>query len=178
MHFKKYVIPTRNMLSSYYISLLFATLIFRLQPFNTFILSVQDFVQASMTRILNTDNANTTTIVWFSLVVVCFLVVFLIKIFIVDPVGLSIQDETGMNIWEKIILSCIIIGAFLYYVNDYFSVAMPSEFAPIIRQFFGDKMISGIDAMRIAAFVWNILPLMAIFVITKIKTAAPAPAAH
>lgn len=130
---------------------------------------MQDFVQASMARVFNIPDTNSSAIFWFSLVVVCFFVMFLIKVLIVDPIHLSIEDESGVNAWEKVFFSFMTLGAFLYYVNDYFGIAMPTGFSPIVRQILGDRMISGPDALRLSAILWNLGPLLTIFFIVRTK---------
>lgn len=130
---------------------------------------MQDFVQASMARVFNVPDTNSSAIFWFSLVVVCFFVMFLIKVLIVDPIHLSIEDESGVNAWEKFSFFFVIVGAFLYYVNDYFSIAMPNGISSIVRQVLGDRTISGPDALRLSSLLWNLGPLFVIFVIVRTK---------
>lgn len=161
--------PTRGLLSAYYISVLFATLLFRLDFFKEIVFNGQKFVRELLNQLFKVGPAGQDWAVWFSLFIVCFVVVFLIKEYIVEPIRMYVEDESGVSSWETIIFMIIVVGSLVYYVNYYFRIPMPLDIADTARRLLGDASISSFDQMKTAEIVWNIAPLVVLYLIIRSK---------
>lgn len=171
--------PTRGLLSAYYISVLFSTLLFRLDFFQEWVRTGQKFVREIMLDTFKASPTSQDWISWFALFFVCFGVVFIIKGYVVEPIRIFIEDESGVNTWETIFFLTVVFGALIYYINEYFRVPMPSSiFVDTVRQLLGDTSISSISQLRTATVLWNIAPLLVIYLIVRARGGAIPPPAH
>ncbi len=154
----------RRLLSAYFISILFSTLLFRLSFFRGLIRKGRDVMESFIT---NLTNQNVSELIsWISLISVCFLIVFTIKRFIVEPMGLYMDADEDLTRLESGILLILIAGSLIYYVNIYFGQSMPSNSPEIIQSLLvgeGGKYESLIPVL------WNIGPLVYLYATYKDK---------
>lgn len=149
---------TRSNLSAFYISILFATLLFRLSFMQTFIGSLWNIMYEILGDFTNTT---ATWLSYSSLVLTCLLIVCLIKVYIVDSLQIHITDETGVNAWELLFLIILVFGSLLYYISFYFAHPYPSQ---VIAEVFGNT-----SRGLLVPAIWNLGPLLCFFFILKSK---------
>jgi hypothetical protein len=161
----------RGTLSSYFISVLFTTLLFKQSFFFDWIRSTREFLSDFITRMLNVRASDWGT--YISLVLICFFVVILVKMLIVDPIKFYIEDESGVNSWEILLFFIMVFGSFIYYINDFFKIAMPADVPKIVRVWLGDSsVVESVSDLQFASAFWSIGPLLVLFLIIRGKKAA------
>ena len=117
----------RQVLSSYYVAILISFFIFR--PAESLVYTwAQWFISAIETFSGYIIAGNGPT--WLVLFAVSFFITFLIKNVIVDYLGMSV-DDTGGNYGELGFALLLIVGMYIYMMNDVFSAQpMPAEWLP------------------------------------------------
>lgn len=162
MNLKTELRPTRSLISAYYISILFSTLIFRLEFSKTLVAAGQDLFASFL---VNLTNSQASWISWTALFLTCFLIVFAIKQFIVNPIQLYITDESeNINEFETFFFTLFVTGALIYYINVYFGQPMPPGIPNGIRDLFGEG-----NARYQVDWLWNLGPLVMLWFIVRTK---------
>ena len=165
----------RGVLSSYYISILIA--FFLLTLIQNFYTNWVTIVAEYFTLWFNYDWQFDGRI-WYIFIFVSLVLVMLIRQFIVEPLGFLVDTEEGTG-WEAFILAFILIGFYIYLLNQIFSYAMPRQWwmpEGLIR-FLGGYRNTYTPAISKAAYVetwqviswfWFIAPLAMIYIRQKI----------
>jgi hypothetical protein len=167
---------SRKNLSSFYVAAVFSFLFFQLTA---------GTVRQAVVNLANflTNNANgdfsTSPNIWLVFFGFCFVATFLIKKFVITPLGFF-TDEEEAKWWDLAILVFLVFGFFVFVLNQTFSFAMPREFFNLtfIKLFGGyknavapgtpqsEEELSGWFFVR--AF-WYIAPLAWLFFRTKVQ---------
>jgi hypothetical protein len=165
--------PTRKTFSSYYIASIFAFFLFQLIP--NAIIKWSNWIASSLTTIFKVDLQDNNKL-WLVFFVTTFFITFLIRRFLVQPLGFFISDE-GAPYWELFILFFIVLGFNIYLLNQVFSQPMPTGWMPQGLIYFLDggkntyTSSSDVAVKNTWSFVpwfWHIFPLAFMFVRTKL----------
>lgn len=165
--------PTRQLLTGYLISLLIlVTLLLRVEQIRNIISNIKNFAVLFLGKI--TPSLSADWISWLSVILTCFLILFLIKKIFVDALHLHSDDESGRNAWESGVFSIAVFGAFIYYVNTYFNLTMPNVIWQPIRLVLGDAQVRdpGVELIWTAGMM-----LILFFVATTARSHRTIPAA-
>ncbi len=74
---------------------------------------------------------------WMVLVLAALIIITILKLFIVDPLELHVNDKESRG-WQVYVFAAIVLGLFLYILNLSFTQAMPQEIPEFII-----KMVEG-----------------------------------
>ena len=162
---------TRANISSYYIALLFGVLFFQQDWFRNTINVAREYVLKVFQAINKGGSFSEWTGYWI-LLFVCFFVVFLLRMVVVKPSNLFMNNETARDNFESLPFFILILGAFLYYINVYFGDVMPREIPSVMRTALGaenDKVFANI--------VWNTFPIIMFYLINRHSKKAASEAA-
>ena len=171
---------TRSLLSGYYVSVMIGFFLFELirEP----IVSIWTTWFVSFLKSIFGIDATTTGMSWLALLFVCFVIVFMIRRFIVEVLNLYSNDE-DYNEGEKVILLLLILGFFIYVVNSVFRQPMPSGWFPdVVIMLFGgqsdtssvlNSTVEGRNTWTIVPWLWTIGPVAFMYfrtIAAKFKT--------
>jgi hypothetical protein len=161
---------TVALLSAYYVSVLLFMVLLKLSFIRDFVATAQIWL-ASVIK--TASNANLESWYWVCLVLASFIVVFLIKKFIVEPLGLYVNDESSSGI-PVFVLALIVLGCFLYYINTALTQPMPAYFPGFLVQLLGGDQNTYVDTnaaqenvFSIASIIWNIGPIVYLLFINQ-----------
>ncbi len=148
----------RSLLSGYYVSILISFFLFQLIKESIVNLWTTWFISflAAAFKI----NATTSGATWLSLVFICFIVVFVIRRFVVEVLNLY-SDNESYKPWESGVLLILVAGYFIYVVNKVFSQPMPSAWFPdfLVKLLGGNG--EGIEVVALSVEeknAWTIVP--------------------
>ncbi len=168
---------SRGLLSAYYIAVLISYPLFRL---------IKDSINVWVTWLISAIKVSTGATLqgnaplWLSLFFVCFAITFLIRKFIVQPLGFYINDEgaTNVELWVTLFL---ILGAYIYFINQVFSQPMPTELPVWIMKLvdgykhtFVTTSVTSIEENNtwvIVPWLWNIAPIAFMYFNVRLKKA-------
>jgi hypothetical protein len=162
---------TRANISSYYIALLFGVLFFQQEWFRGIINVIRDYIL----KVFQAINKGASFSEWTGysiLLVSCFIVVFLLRLIVVKPANLLMNDETARDNFESLPLFVLVLGAFLYYINIYFGDIMPREIPEVVRVTLG-----GAADKSVATTIWNTFPIVMFYLINRHRRKVSAEAA-
>ncbi|MEI6728294.1 MAG: hypothetical protein WCK98_01500 [bacterium] len=116
----------RKILSTYYIAVVFSYFIFRvIAPFiTTWVRESARFLTQN-----TTFNFIESGRFWLFFLFFCFIITFLIRRFVVEPLGFFIEEEGDDTWWENVIMAILILGLYIYLLNQLFTFPMP-EWTP------------------------------------------------
>lgn len=157
---------TRGLLSAYYVSILLSTQLFKIEAIKEVVVQGQDVISSLLTSL---TEVQAQWVTWSSIFLAAFILVFLIKKYLVESIGLYIQDEEGVDSWEMVAFTILVTGSLAFYVNQYFAVAMPEAVPTYVRNFLGD------GDWRSVEWLWSIAPIFVLYFVTKRKEAYTAP---
>ena len=155
---------TRGLLSAYYISVLISYPLFNL---------MKDVIIGWVTWLVSVIKVTTGATLqgngplWFSLFFVCFAITFLIRKFVVQPLGFYINQEGGNNV-ELILLLLLVLGSYIYFLNQVFTQPLPEWPVWLLKLVDGYKhtymvtQVSGVEERNAWVFVpwlWNLGPI-------------------
>jgi hypothetical protein len=152
---------TRANISSYYIALLFGVLFFQQEWFRNIINVARDYIRQVLSAVNKSAPFSEWTGYWI-LIASCFVVVFLLRLIVVKPSNLFMNNETARDNFESLPFLILLIGAFLYYINTYFGDIMPKDIPAVIRTALG-----GDSDKSFPNFVWNTAPIAMFFLINR-----------
>ena len=155
----------RKTLSSYYVSAIISTFFFELVQ--NWVVRWSNWVTEVIGNITNAP-MNSTGALWVSFILACFLITLLIRRFIIAPLGFFI-DEEGAPGWETTVLTFLILGFYLYQINQIFSQPMPNWIPTFLVRAVGGFKTTVLVAppWQAMAWFWNIGPIFFMFVRTK-----------
>ena len=162
---------TRANISSYYIALLFSVLFFQQDWFRNAINIAREYVLKIVQAINKGGTFSEWTGYWI-LIIFCFFIVFFLRMVVVKPCNLFMNNETARDNFESFPFFVLIAGAFLYYINVYFGDVMPKEIPNVMRTAVGaenDKIFANI--------VWNTFPIVMFYLINRHSKKAASEAA-
>jgi hypothetical protein len=157
-NFKDEFIVNRRLLSSYYVAILISFFLF--QPGTDLIYKWSTWVISAIQTFGGyVVDGNGPT--WVILLFVCFAVTFCIKKFVVDKLGMSIDDKGGEPA-ELVVGTILIFGMYIYMLNTLFiRQPMPTEWLPDFIVFLmGGARNSFVNTglTQAEANTWAILP--------------------
>jgi hypothetical protein len=155
----------RKTLSSYYIASMFSFYLFGLSKnlvltwYNWFSSFIANFTE---------DGLQNNTATWFVFFLSCFSITLLIRHFVIQPLGFFVEEEDAPK-WELWILLFLVLGGYIYNLNQIFLQPMPSWLPNFLVSMMGgikpDQIIS---TWNWAPWLWNIGPVVFLFVRTKL----------
>jgi hypothetical protein len=117
------------------------------------------------------------TSIWICLFFVCFFITFLIRKFIVQPLGFYIRDE-GAPSWELFVLVLLVLGFYIYLLNQVFDQPMPSSWPTSLLKLVdgyentfanaGNAPLEERNTWSVVPWLWNIGPIGFMFVRTRL----------
>jgi len=146
---------TRRLLSAYYIAVVLSIFVFQVPIVKDLLAQIQASVESFILNIMN--QTVSTLFSWVSLFIVCFLVVFLIRRFVVEPLGFFMDVDNDLNTIQTIVLTVAILGCLIYNMNLYFGQPMPSEFPKFMFDYLGTKQG---NADSLPYLLWNLGPMV------------------
>jgi hypothetical protein len=168
-------------LSEFYLATVFGFFIFQL--LKPLIFTIASWSLAAVRTVFSL-RINEADSVWYCLILVCFLLVILLKVYIIRPLGLKI-DYNSSGAWETVISFVVIFGFYLYIINKIFlTVPMPKD-SPLwlIRvldawenNFITNSSVTVYERnfWAIVPFIWILAPLV-IFYYPIIKKGFSSP---
>lgn len=164
---------SRSLLSGYYVAILASFFLFQL--LRDLIVTVWTVWFVSVLKALFNIDATSKGPAYISLLLICFLIVFLIRRFVIEVVDLHASNENNTNS-ENWVLLFLVFGFFIYTVNQVFTQPMPTEWFPeVVIKFFGGEANSLINVpatpedkntWTIIPWLWTIGPLAFMYVRT------------
>jgi hypothetical protein len=164
---------TRRLLSSYYIAALFSFLFFQMLPAP--IQGITTWLISALKVSVGVSVNNTST--WFALFFVCFAITWAIRVIIVEPLGFYINDE-GAPFWELIILTLLVLGFYVYLLNQVFDYPMPETLPKFVLQavdgYKNTYVVTSAGSIEerntwaIVPWLWNFGPITFMYVRTKL----------
>jgi hypothetical protein len=152
--------PTRLLITSFYFASMISFYIFRLIPdllftWTTWFLSF--FAQSLSVEVLN-EGA-----VWWCLLLVCMSITFIVRKFVVEPLGFYVNGN-ATSASELLVLAFLILGFYLYSFNILFPEYMMPDSPEIIRVLLGDNIGNGniidANAWSIVPWIWYLGPVL------------------
>jgi hypothetical protein len=124
---------------------------------------------------ISVDQSSANSIFWLCFFLTCFVITLLIKKFITDPLGFYIHEE-GAPIWQHAILIIVVLGGYIYLLNQAFSQPMPTKWMPaeVIKLLDGAKhtystnynSVEEANTWAIVPWIWNLGPLIVMYLFT------------
>ena len=157
----------KSLLSAYYISILVSFFIFAVSK--EIIGSISSWI-LSFFAVMFGFKAQGNGLLWTWLFIVCFLILILIRKFVVEKLDFFAKDEFEKS-WQIWIFGMLILGFFIYIINLSFpSQPMPSDWWPewLIRFFggykntFPDKFVLSVEEKnfwQIVPYIWHLGPI-------------------
>lgn len=151
--------PTRLFITSFYVASLVSFYIFRLIPELLF-----TWTQWAISVFVNVFQfeAIGETSVWWALLLVCMSITFIIRKFVIEPLGFYVNGQASSGA-ELAILSVLCLGFYFYSFNTLFpEYVMPDTFG-FFRTALGDSnnylSIEGRNSWAIIPWIWYIGPI-------------------
>ncbi len=164
----------RKILSSYYISVIFAYFIFLTLGDNITLLA--NNVSAFLFENFKWDFVSNGRF-WYFFVFLCLILVFVLRKFIVEPLGFFVDTDTEPW-WETAVFGFLVFGLFLYLFNQAFGFAMPNNFPIWIIKLFGgykntyqpSSSLSEVElSWSFLPYLWYIFPIVFMYWRRKIQ---------
>jgi hypothetical protein len=108
---------------------------------------------------------------WWCLLLVCFVLVNLIKTFIIEPLGFK-ASVSSKNSWETFLTSIAVFGFFVFVVNTvFFEVILLPEFPLWIKRLIQPLLVTNASSVSVAEksfwslipWLWTIAPIFAFY---------------
>jgi len=118
---------------------------------------------------------NPSSLFWYSIFLAAFLVTFLLTFFVTKPLGIYMNNSSSA-MWVDVVFFFLVVGFFVYVVNQSIQQPMPSEIPPQIVRFLGGvesvstRTVSPVWS-NIAAPFWVLSPISLVFLISRVKSA-------
>jgi hypothetical protein len=172
---------SRSLLSGYYVSVMISFFLFQLIK-DPIVTIWTTWFMSFLKSVFKIDSAS-TGIAWLSLVFICFVLVFIIRRFVVEVLNLYSEDQPYKN-WEAGFLGFLVLGFFIYTVNQVFNQPMPSEWFPdFVIKLLGGQSTSSLvsytiedrNVWTIVPWLWTVGPLAFMYLMTiasKFQTGA------
>ncbi len=157
---------TPRLVSSYYISILFATVLFQLDALRWLVTTIHKWIASGLQTI--TTVTIPYWVYWFLMLFTAFLIITFLRIFIIDPLELHVNDSETRN-WQVWFFAFLVSGLLIYILNLNFGQPMPSEFPGfVIKIFQGSRDTSGVEINSAAEsnfysifpWIWQLGPMM------------------
>lgn len=150
--------PSKPLFSAYYIASLISFFVFQLQFIENIITTIAGWL-ISFLAYFTGANLRGNGPLWASLFFTCLFFTFLIKKYIVVPLGFYIKEESAKS-WEDWALGFIVLGFYIYLLNIIFSQPMPLWPVWFVRLLGGYRNTYLEDYTRTIEEqnVWSILP--------------------
>ncbi len=156
----------RSLLTNFYVSTMVSYFLFRLMK-ETIIQWTRWFV--SFVKVVSGATVQSEAGLWFSLLFVCTLISIFIY-YIVFTLDIY-SNDTDNQIWDDIVLFFLILGMYVYFVNQVFtSQPMPHIWPKFIINIFGgyENTFGSIasdekTAWSIVPWLWTLGPLIFMF---------------
>jgi len=163
----------RATLSAFYVASWFSFILFS-QLLQEQLSQLADILYTFFSRDLGLT-ANPQSLFWYSMFLAAFLVTFLVTFFITKPLGVYMNNSSN-PMWVDVLFLLLVLGFFVYVVNQSLKQPMPAEFPPqIVRLLGGVESISTRTTSSvwssIAAPLWILSPLGLVFLISRVKPA-------
>jgi hypothetical protein len=155
-----------RLVSSYYVAILFATVLFQLEGLRWLVTVLHSWL-ANTLQTLTTFPIQ-GWIYWLVLLIAAFIIVTILKIFIIDPLELHANDADSRG-WQVYFFAFIVLGLFIYILNLNFSQPMPSEIPGfIIKMLEGSRNTPGAEISSSAEgnfysifpWIWQLGPII------------------
>lgn len=166
---------SRGLLSSYYIAAIFTFFFFQLPIASEAVESSSAWIINFLFIILSIQIP--TGSVWIILFLVCFFITSLLRRFVVYPLGFYINDE-GAPVWELVALSLIVLGFYIYLLNQVFAEPMPQQTPKALLHFLDGykntyRSLSPTSTQElvtwsIVPWFWYVFPITFMYVRTKL----------
>jgi hypothetical protein len=119
------------------------------------------------------DLSSANSYFWLAFFITCLLITIFIKKVIVDGLGLHMSD-TGGEVWQVAIVLVIVLGSYVYLLNQSFEQAMPTKWMTpeMIKLFDGadytydippDRTLEESNIWAISDWLWRLGPIVAIY---------------
>jgi hypothetical protein len=156
----------RKTLSSYYIASMFSFLFFRLVDNLIIDWSVW------LNRILSQLTGNVfqgQNMLWFVFFLACFSITMLIRRFFVQGLGFF-TDQEGAPTWELTFLTFLVLGGYIYNLNQIFLQPMPTWIPSFLVGMLNGVKVAGASPpnWEIIPWLWDITPILFLFMRTKL----------
>ncbi len=155
--------PTRLFITSFYVSSLVSFYIFQLIP--DLLFTWTQWILSVFATNIQFEAIGETT-VWWALLCVCMAITFMIRKFIIQPLGFYVNGNASSD-GELVILSILCLGFYLYSFNTLFpEYTMPATFN-LINILLGDSRnfltVEERDIWTIVPWIWYIGPIAYMF---------------
>lgn len=160
---------TREFLSSYYVAILIFSSIFgSLKWFKETVGDLQFWLNSFVETFI--ENANGSWVPWLCLFLACFAIVSLIRKFVVMPLGLYVKEEGAVS-WELAVLTFLVFGSLLYYLNIYFKQPMPADlpetFVKLFGGYHGNISYQEAKVWSVVPYIWTLGPILFMYIMHK-----------
>lgn len=164
----------KSLLSGYFFaSVFFFFIASNLPPVTKFLTQLHWWIY-DVVRTADTQNATAdmqTWLPWSTLFLACFLMIFLMKNTLVEPMGFTLPDSYTPPA-ELVVLMLLVFGSLIFFVNNIFPAQlMPSVTPDIVVKLFGGISESVTrtesEAWSFVPWVWTIGPLIYIYLLHK-----------
>lgn len=167
---------SRGLLSSYYIAAIFSFFLFQLPMVKEVIKGTATWLISALKVAAGIEISNTSA--WLTLFLVCFCITFAMRRFVVYPLGFYINDE-GAPTWELIALALLVLGFYIYLLNQVFiDQPMPASWPRfLLRLLDGYKNTFSVatpatieerNTWAVVPWFWLVGPLTFMYVRTKL----------
>lgn len=155
----------RKTLSSYYIASMFSFFLFGL--LDNLVLDWHKWLSNFVANF--TENGiQSQTAIWLIFFLACFSITLIIRHFIIQPLGFYVEEEGAPN-WELTVLLFLVLGGYIYNINQVFGQSMPSWLPNfLVSMLGGAKLEETVAVWDFMPWVWNIGPVLFLFVRTKL----------
>jgi len=165
----------RSILSGYYVAVLISFFLFQLLK-EPIVSTWTTWFVSALKEVFKID-ATSRGPAWLSLVFICFLIVFIIRRFVVEILDLH-SSKDNSPAWENVVLGFLILGFFFYTINKVFDQPMPKEWFtdPFIKFLGGQSTdmnnlpITEKNTWTIVPWLWTVGPLVFMYIRTIAST--------
>lgn len=154
--------------SEFYIATLFSFFLFQL--IRPQIQMLATWLKSSLDVLIGV-NINNIGNQWLFLAGLCLSLVFVIRLFLIEPLGLNIKSESQSG-WETFITAIFVFGFFIYTINLNFTQPMDPKWPDLFvkltygwRNSYGDIAMRGSEMtfLQIVPWLWIVGPIVCFY---------------
>ena len=155
--------------SEFYIATLFAFFLFQLLRGPIQMLAT--WIKSSLDVLINV-NINNTGNQWLFLVGLCVLLTLMIRMLLIEPLGLNIKNESQSG-WETFLTAFFVFGFFIYTINLNFTQPMDSKWPDLFIKLtygwpnlYGNISMKGSEMtfLQIVPWLWIVGPMVCFYI--------------
>lgn len=166
---------SRGLISAYYIAVLISYPLLSL--FQDAIRNIVSWL-ISVVKVTTGATLQGNESLWFTLVFVCFVITFLIRRYVVEPLGFYINQEGATNV-ELGIMLFLVVGAYIYFINQVFQQPMPLNWPiwilKLVNGYKNTYSVTSVQSIEesntwiIVPWLWNLGPILFMYFSVRLK---------